>query len=32
MPDGTLVANMGERVSKGYSKTLEIQGVGYRPK
>ncbi len=26
----TLVANMVEGVSKGYSKQLEIQGVGYR--
>jgi large subunit ribosomal protein L6 len=26
----TLVANMVEGVSKGYTKTLEIQGVGYK--
>ena len=26
----TLVANMVEGVTKGFSKTLEIQGVGYR--
>ncbi len=26
----TLIANMVEGVSKGYSKQLEIQGVGYR--
>ena len=26
----TLVANMVEGVSKGFSKTLEIQGVGYK--
>ena len=26
----TLVANMVEGVSKGYSKTLELQGVGYK--
>jgi large subunit ribosomal protein L6 len=26
----TLVANMVEGVTKGYAKTLEIQGVGYR--
>ena len=26
----TLVANMVEGVTKGYSKTLEIQGVGYK--
>lgn len=26
----TLVANMVEGVAKGYSKTLEIQGVGYK--
>jgi large subunit ribosomal protein L6 len=26
----TLVANMVEGVSKGYQKTLEIQGVGYK--
>ena len=26
----TLVANMVEGVTKGYEKTLEIQGVGYR--
>jgi large subunit ribosomal protein L6 len=26
----TLVANMVEGVAKGYSKQLEIQGVGYR--
>lgn len=26
----TLVANMVEGVSQGYTKTLEIQGVGYR--
>jgi len=25
-----LIANMVEGVTKGYSKTLEIQGVGYR--
>src|ERR1044071_8531766 len=26
----TLVANMVEGVTKGFTKTLEIQGVGYR--
>jgi large subunit ribosomal protein L6 len=26
----TLIANMVEGVSKGYTKTLEIQGVGYK--
>jgi large subunit ribosomal protein L6 len=26
----SLVANMGEGVTSGFSKTLEIQGVGYR--
>ena len=26
----TLIANMVEGVAKGYSKTLEIQGVGYK--
>src|ERR671923_2050515 len=26
----TLVANMVEGVTRGFSKTLEIQGVGYR--
>src|SRR5262245_16211458 len=26
----SLIANMVEGVSNGYSKTLEIQGVGYR--
>src|ERR1700749_2638216 len=27
----SLVANMVEGVTSGFSKTLEIQGVGYRP-
>ena len=26
----TLIANMGEGVEKGYSKVLEVNGVGYR--